>query len=243
MTVELRERELLLQRSNAELEHFAYLASHDLQEPLRTIRSYVDLLDHRAGDQLDTRARSWLGFVSDGAERMAQLIADLLEYSRTGRGHEDVAAEPASLNDAWDRAVANLEHSIAEAGAQVTREDLPVVRARPSELTSMLQNLIGNGLKYRGEAPPEVHASAARRDGGWEVAVRDNGMGIEPRFHDRVFGLFQRLHTADEYPGTGMGLAIVKKIAESNGGDVRVESTPGQGATFVITLRDEDGHG
>jgi signal transduction histidine kinase len=234
MTVELREREEQLKRSNEELEHFAYLASHDLQEPLRTITSYVGLLESRVGDQLDDRARGWLGFVSDGAERMSHLIADLLEYSRTGRARGDV--EHIDLNKAWDLAVANLQHAISDAGATVTRGDLPTVRARPREMTSVLQNLIGNGLKYRGEAAPRVAAEAHRRDGRWELEIRDNGIGIDPKFHDRVFGLFQRLHTSEEYPGTGMGLAIVKKIVESNGGSVRVESTPGEGATFVVSL-------
>lgn len=238
MTAELREREAELQRSHEELEHFAYLASHDLQEPLRTITSYVGLLDRRAGDQLDDRARSWLGFVSEAAGRMSHLIADLLEYSRTGRvGGED---EVVDLGDAWDLAVANLRHAIDDAGATVQRGPLPKVRARPREMTSMLQNLIGNGLKYRGEAAPVVRASAHRNgDGTWEVAIADNGIGIDPRFHDRVFGLFQRLHTADEYPGTGMGLAIVKKIVEANGGTVHVVSEPGSGATFVVTLQGE----
>ena len=237
MTVELREREAQLRSSNEELEHFAYLASHDLQEPLRTITSYVGLLESRMGDQLDDRAKSWLGFVSDGAGRMSQLIADLLEYSRTGRGMAE--EQVVDLSDAWDLAVANLQHAIADAGATVERGDLPVVRARPREMTSMLQNLIGNGLKYRGEAAPVVRAGARQVDGRWEVAIADNGIGIEPRFHDRVFGLFQRLHTSEEYPGTGMGLAIVKKIVESNGGTVRVESIPGEGATFFVTLQGE----
>jgi signal transduction histidine kinase len=237
MTVELREREAQLRSSNEELEHFAYLASHDLQEPLRTITSYVGLLENRMGDQLDDRAKSWLGFVSDGAGRMSQLIADLLEYSRTGRGMAE--EETVDLSDAWDLAVANLQHAIADAGATVERGALPVVRARPREMTSMLQNLIGNGLKYRGEAAPVVRASAQRVDGRWELAIADNGIGIEPRFHDRVFGLFQRLHTSEEYPGTGMGLAIVKKIVESNGGTVRVESIPGEGAKFFVTLQGE----
>jgi signal transduction histidine kinase len=236
MTGELREREDQLRRSNDELEHFAYLASHDLQEPLRTITSYVGLLESRVGDQLDDRARSWLAFVSDGAGRMSHLIADLLEYSRTGRAGTDTDTAAVDLNEAWDHAVANLQHAIADAGATVLRSDLPEVRARPRDMTSMLQNLIGNGLKYRGEAAPRVEAEAARVDGRWEIAIRDNGIGIEPRFHDRVFGLFQRLHTAEEYPGTGMGLAIVKKIVESNGGSVRVDSVPGAGATFVVSL-------
>jgi signal transduction histidine kinase len=236
MTVELREREAQLRASNEELEHFAYLASHDLQEPLRTITSYVGLLDSRLGDKLDDRERSWLGFVSEGAARMSQLITDLLEYSRTGRAREDEAATIA-LDDAWDMAVANLQHAIADTGATVERGELPTVQAQPREMTSMLQNLIGNGLKYRGEAAPIVRAQAEQRNGRWEIAISDNGIGIEPRFHERVFGLFQRLHTAEEYPGTGMGLAIVKKIVESNGGSVRVESTPGEGSTFIVTLQ------
>jgi CHASE1-domain containing sensor protein len=178
MTVELRQREGQLERSNAELEHFAYLASHDLQEPLRTITSYVGLLDHRAGDGLDERARSWLGFVSEAADRMSHLIADLLEYSRTGRAATDT--EPVDLERAWDLAVANLQHAIADAGATVERGPLPTVRARPREMTSMLQNLIGNGLKYRGTAAPVVRASARRDgDGRWEIAVADNGIGID----------------------------------------------------------------
>ncbi|HEU4975233.1 MAG TPA: CHASE domain-containing protein [Baekduia sp.] len=234
MTVELREREAELQRSNAELEHFAYLASHDLQEPLRTITSYVGLLQRRAGDQLDERASGWLGFVGEGAERMSHLIADLLEYSRSGRAAEP--AQPVALDEAWDVAVANLRGAIEEAGATVTRDPLPVVLGRPRELTSVLQNLIGNGLKYRDATAPLIHASAHRLGGAWEIHVRDNGIGIEPRFHDRVFGLFQRLHTADRYPGTGMGLAIVKKIVEANGGAIRVDSRAGEGATFIVTL-------
>jgi light-regulated signal transduction histidine kinase (bacteriophytochrome) len=236
MTVELREREAQLRASNEELEHFAYLASHDLQEPLRTITSYVGLLDSRLGDKLDDRERSWLGFVSEGAARMSQLITDLLEYSRTGRARDDSEATIA-LDDAWDLAVANLQHAIADNGATVERGELPTVQAGSREMTSMLQNLIGNGLKYRGEAAPIVRASAQQRNGRWEIAISDNGIGIEPRFHERVFGLFQRLHTSEEYPGTGMGLAIVKKIVESNGGSVRVESTPGEGSTFIVTLQ------
>jgi signal transduction histidine kinase len=238
-TIELREREEQLRASNAELEHFAYLASHDLQEPLRTITSYVGLLENRVGDQLDDRARSWLGFVSEGAGRMSQLIADLLEYSRTGRARDE-EPQTVALEDAWDLAVANLQHAIADNGATVERGPLPTVLARPREMTSMLQNLIANGLKYRGDAAPVVRASATQVDGLWEVAIADNGIGIEPRFHERVFGLFQRLHTAEEYPGTGMGLAIVKKIAESNGGSVRVASDPGEGATFIVSLRGAD---
>lgn len=235
MTVELREREAELQRSNAELEHFAYLASHDLQEPLRTITSYVGLLERRAGGQLDERAAGWLRYVGEGAERMAQLIADLLRYSRSGRGDEPL--EAVSLERAWDVAVANLRGAIDDAGAAVTRDALPAVVGRTRELASVLQNLIGNALKYRDpDTAPAVHATARRAGRSWEIAVRDNGIGIDPRHHERVFGLFQRLHTAERYPGTGMGLAIVKKIVEGNGGTVRVESHEGGGATFVLTL-------
>ena len=162
MTVELREREAQLRASNEELEHFAYLASHDLQEPLRTITSYVGLLDSRLGDKLDDRERSWLGFVSEGAARMSQLITDLLEYSRTGRARED-DGETIALDDAWDMAVANLQHAITDTGATVERGELPTVHAQPREMTSMLQNLIGNGLKYRGEAAPIVRAHAEQQ--------------------------------------------------------------------------------
>lgn len=241
MTGELREREEQLKASNEELEHFAYLASHDLQEPLRTITSYTGLLGSRAGDALDDRAKSWLGFVSDAAERMSHLISDLLEYSRTGSAGDEREPAAVALDDAWDLAVANLRHAIDDAGATVQRSELPVVRARPREMTSMLQNLIGNGLKYRRDGvAPVVRASAARDgNGGWELAISDNGIGIEPHHRERVFGLFQRLHTAEEYPGTGMGLAIVKKIVEANGGAVRVESTPGEGSTFIVTLQGE----
>jgi signal transduction histidine kinase len=240
MTGELREREEQLQRSNEELEHFAYLASHDLQEPLRTITSYTGLLGSRAGDALDDRAKSWLAFVSDAAERMSHLISDLLEYSRTGSAGDDAReAAATALDDAWDLAVANLRHAIDDAGATVERGELPVVRARTREMTSMLQNLIGNGLKYRrAGVAPVVRASAAQDgNGGWELAISDNGIGIEPHHRERVFGLFQRLHTAEEYPGTGMGLAIVKKIVEANGGTIRVESDPGEGSTFIVTLQ------
>jgi light-regulated signal transduction histidine kinase (bacteriophytochrome) len=234
MTVELREREQELRQSNAELEHFAYLASHDLQEPLRTITSYAGLLESRAAEHLDERSTTWLGFISDGATRMSHLIADLLEYSRTGR--ETDAPPQAELDDVWDTAVANLTEAIERSGATVTRERLPVVRASPRDMTRLLQNLIVNALKYHGEQPPQVRAHARRLGDRWEIRVADNGIGIDPRFHERVFGLFQRLHTADEYAGTGMGLAIVKKIVESNGGAVSVESEPGAGATFVVTL-------
>jgi signal transduction histidine kinase len=234
MTAELRQREQELQRSNEELEHFAYLASHDLQEPLRTVTSYVGLLERRLDGKLDDRSRSWLAYITEGANRMSSLITDLLHYSRAGRSDEP--PEPVPLDAAWDQAVANLRQAIEESGAMVTRGALPVVAASAREMTSLLQNLIANALKYRGEAAPEVHADAVRRDDAWEIRVQDNGIGIDPMFHDRVFGLFQRLHTAEEYPGTGMGLAIVKKLAESNGGSVRVESAPGRGATFVVTL-------
>jgi len=238
MTRELREREAELQASHAELEHFAYLASHDLQEPLRTITSYAGLLQRRSMDQLDERSQTWLRFIAEGAARMSDLIADLLEYSRTGR--TTASQEPTSLEEAWDSAVANLAKAIDQSGATVTRGPLPVVRGRRRELVSLFQNLISNALKYRSEAPPEVRAEAEERDGRWVIRVSDNGIGIDPQFHDRVFGLFQRLHTADEYPGTGMGLAIVRKVAESHGGTVRLESAPGQGSTFVIDLPTRD---
>jgi signal transduction histidine kinase len=237
MTEELRRREGELQQSNAELEHFAYLASHDLQEPLRTITAYAGLLESRTADRLDERSTTWLGFITDGATRMSHLIADLLEYSRTGRDASSAGPPPtAPLDDAWDTAVASLAEAIERSDAEVTRGPLPVVRASPGDMSRLLANLITNALKYHGERPPVVRAQARRVPGAWEMRIRDEGIGIEPRFHDRIFGLFQRLHTADEYAGTGMGLAIVRKIVESNGGSVSIESEPGSGATFIITL-------
>jgi signal transduction histidine kinase len=234
MTARLQASETQLKRSNAELERFAYVASHDLQQPLRTVRSFVTLLQRKYGDRLDDQARQYIGFAVDGASRMSQLIDDLLAYSRTASLEGD--AEPVDLGVACDEAVANLHTLIAETGAEVRRDELPRVLATHLHATQVLQNLIGNALTYRGEEPPVITVSAGREGDLWRITVRDNGIGIDPRHHDRIFVVFQRLHTATEYPGTGMGLSICKKIVESHGGQIGVESEPGRGSAFSFTL-------
>ncbi len=223
-----------LRRSNEELERFAYVASHDLQEPLRMVGSYVQLLAKRYKGQLDADADEFIGFALDGAIRMQRLIEDLLAFSRVGtRGGALVATDP---NAVIDRVLRTLKLRIDEVGASVTRETLPMVSADPGQLEHLFLNLIGNALKFHGSAPPQVHVSASSRDGRWVFSVRDNGIGIDPQYFERIFVMFQRLHDRMDYPGTGIGLAICKKIVERHGGAIWVESTPGQGSTFSFTL-------
>ena len=234
MTQSLRESQSDLARSNAELERFAYVASHDLREPLRTITSFLGLLSRRHGWRLDDEAREFVDLAVAGAKRMDSLIAELLEYSRTGRS--ETAAEPTDLQSAWNVAVRNLSAAIADVGAEVTSGPLPVVLADRGEMVQVLQNLLGNAIKYGGDNP-RIHAEAVRRGGEWEISISDDGPGIDPRHHDRIFVLLQRLHRQDEVEGTGMGLAICKKIVEARGGRIWVESEPGEGARFTFALR------
>ena len=224
-----------LRRSNAELEQFAYIASHDLQEPLRMVASYTQLLERRYADRLDDAAREFIGYAVDGAKRMQQFIAGLLDLSRMGR--EPWALEEVNLQEVFGNAVANLRIAIEESGARVESGPLPVVRGDARQLTQLFQNLIGNALKFRepGEAP-RVDVRADRDGDCWRISVRDNGIGLDPRFSERVFTIFQRLHTRDEYEGTGLGLAICKKIVDRHGGRIWVESREGEGATFFFTL-------
>jgi len=223
-----------LTRSNAELERLAYVASHDLQEPLRMVASYTQLLARRYQGKLDQDANDFINYAVDGVNRMKRLMQDLLDYSRVGTGTQ--ALSPVSLERAFQEACSNLGAAIAENEAQVTTDPLPVLHGEPLLLTRLFQNLIGNALKFHGERAPQVHVSARRTGSEWIISVRDNGIGIDPQYFHRIFVIFQRLHGKDEYPGTGIGLAICKKIVERHSGRIWVESKPGDGATFLFAL-------
>ncbi|HET7671962.1 MAG TPA: PAS domain S-box protein [Burkholderiales bacterium] len=223
-----------LKRSNAELEQFAYVASHDLQEPLRMVSSYTQLLGRRYGDKLQGDAQEFMDYIVDGAARMKQLIEDLLAYSRVGTKGKEF--RPTPLDASLKRAVTNLRAAIEEAGASVTWDPLPTVAIDEVQLAQLFQNLIGNALKFRGPSVPRVHVSAAEQEGDWRITIADNGIGIEPQYFERIFMLFQRLHAMGEYPGTGIGLAICKKVVERHGGTIWVTSAPGEGSQFHFTL-------
>lgn len=237
----LREAHEDLKRSNSELEQFAYVASHDLQEPLRMVSSYTQLLGRRYAGKLDADAAEFMGYIVDGAARMKQLIEDLLAYSRVGMRAKEL--KPVELSAALGRALANLKVAMEEAGASVTHDALPSVPADEVQIAQVFQNLIGNALKFRSRATPRIHVGVSENESQFEIAVRDNGIGIEPQYFERIFMLFQRLHDKGEYPGTGIGLAIVRKVIERHGGQIRVESTPGDGSAFIFTLpKQERGH-
>jgi PAS domain S-box-containing protein len=223
-----------LKRSNSELEQFAYVASHDLQEPLRMVSSYTQLINRRYGDRLDGDAKEFMHYVVDGAARMKQLIEDLLAYSRVGtKGKEFREVE---IEAPLKRALINLRAAIEESGAAVTSDPLPKLNGDDVQLAQLFQNLIGNALKFRGPGVPRVHVSAVEKETEWEISVSDNGIGIEPQYFERIFMVFQRLHTKGDYPGTGIGLAICKKVVERHGGRIWVESALGEGSRFHFTL-------
>jgi len=224
-----------LKRSNEELGQFAYIASHDLQEPLRMVASYTQLLARRYKGRLDKDADEFIGFAVDGASRMQRLIKDLLAFSRVGTTGGELLKT--SSEDALAQGISNLRGSIEDSGAIVTHDPLPIVMADETQLIQLFQNLVGNAIKYQGPGTPTVHVSATREgDDKWGFAVKDNGLGIDPQYFQRIFGMFQRLHKREEFAGTGIGLAICKKIAERHGGSITVQSEPGHGSTFSFAL-------
>ena len=225
-----------LARSNSDLQQFAYVASHDLQEPLRMVASYTQLLGKRYKGRLDEDADEFIAYAVNGASRMQALIQDLLAFSRVDS--QGQRFEPTSVETLLGYALDNLKGAIEEAGAVITHDPLPAVMADERQFLHLLQNLLSNALKFRGPEPPRIHLSAERLGGEWLFSVRDNGIGIDPQYGERIFILFQRLHTNAEYPGTGIGLALCKKIVERHGGRIWMESRLGQGATFCFTVPD-----
>jgi len=223
-----------LERSNLDLEHFANVASHDLQEPLRAVSGFVTLLRARFSDQVDAKAAEYIKGACDGVGRMERLINGLLAYSRVGTNGGDFV--PVDLNALLGDALRNLQASLKMAQAQVTHDDLPTLPADATQITQLFQNLIGNAIKFRTDEPPEIQVSVRWEPERWVFSVRDKGIGIEPQYFERIFQLFQRLHTSKDYPGTGIGLAICKRIVERHGGKIWVESQPGQGSTFYFSI-------
>jgi PAS domain S-box-containing protein len=224
-----------LNRSNVELGQFAYIASHDLQEPLRMVASYTQLLSRRYKGKLDADADEFIAFAVDGASRMQRLIQDLLAYSRVGTKGQDLL--DTSSEDAFSQALVNLRGAIEASGALVTHDPLPSVMADEMQLTQLFQNLVGNAIKYQGAGIPHVHISAAKYGAKkWTFSVQDDGLGIDSQYFDKIFGMFQRLHKREEFAGTGIGLAICKKIVERHGGIISVESQLGHGSKFSFAL-------
>ncbi len=220
--------------SNRDLEQFAYVASHDLQEPLRMVANYVQLLEKRYGDRLDQDARDFIAFAADGAVRMQQMIDSLLNYSRLNTQQKPF--EPVDLNAVFQRVLRDLERRILETGATVTARPLPAVYGDKLQLGLLFQNLISNAIKFRGEAPPDVRITARASSSYWKITVADNGIGIEPAYQERIFKIFQRLHSRSDYPGTGIGLSVCRRIIERHGGTIGVQSVYGKGSSFWFTL-------
>jgi len=230
----LKKQAVELARSNAELEQFAYVASHDLQEPLRMVASYTQLLAKRYRGRLDGDADEFIAYAVDGVTRMQSQIQDLLNYSRLGKKGMDF--EPTDCAAVLDRALVNLKVAIEESGATVTSDPLPAVTGDANQLVQLFQNLIGNAVKFRNHERPLIHVSAKRNGNEWLFSVHDNGIGFEPQFAERIFVIFQRLHAKGDHPGTGIGLAVCKKIVERHGGRIWAEAEPSQGATFYFSI-------
>lgn len=231
---QLEEAVAALKRSNRDLEQFAYVASHDLQEPLRMVASYTELLAKRYEGQLDERADKYIAYAVDGAKRMQRLINDLLTFSRVGTRARPL--EPTDCAEVAREVLHGIQRIVEESGARVTVGELPTVMADRTQLGQVLQNLLTNAVKFRGEQPPDVKLSSRRLGNQWEISVEDNGIGIDPQFHDRVFVIFQRLHERGKYPGTGIGLSVVKKVVERHGGTIRVDSAAGKGTRISFTV-------
>jgi light-regulated signal transduction histidine kinase (bacteriophytochrome) len=234
----VKERTVELQRSNQDLQQFAYVVSHDLQEPLRMVRTYAQLLAERYRERLDADADEFIGYAVQGAGHMQQLIVDLLEYSRVQtRGQE---FDRASCEELLSSVLGDLRTIMTESQASVTYDPLPNVYVDATQLRQVFQNLVSNALKFRGQEPPRVHIAAERQGSELVFSVRDNGIGLDQKQAERIFVIFQRLHTQREYPGTGIGLALCRKIIERHGGRMWVESEVGKGATFYFTLPAEE---
>lgn len=224
-----------LERSNAELEQFAYVASHDLQEPLRMVSSFTELLAEDYGPQLDDTARDYIDYAVDGANRMQRLIQDLLEYSRVNSRHKP--ATTVDTRAAIDDAMQNLQAAIDESEAQISVGELPALKCDRHRLVQLFQNLLSNAIKFRNpEVAPSIRVAGRRREGYGEITISDNGIGIDTQYADRIFRVFQRLHTRDQYPGTGIGLALCKRITERYGGSIRLSEHEGDGTTITFTL-------
>ncbi|MEO5950895.1 MAG: ATP-binding protein, partial [Chloroflexia bacterium] len=225
----------LLSRANADLEQFAYSASHDLQEPLRMVSAFSELLRRQYGSQLTGEGIEYIGYLVEGATRMEQLLGDLRAYTQASTFAQGLT-EDVDANEALSHALGNLKSAIEGCDAKVTHEVLPKVSIHQFQLEQLFQNLIGNAIRYRSEAVPEVHIFAERSGDMWTFAARDNGMGINPKYKEQIFGIFKRLHSKAELPGTGMGLAICERIVQRAGGRIWVESELGRGSTFFFTL-------
>ena len=234
-----KEREDALRRSNEDLKKFAFIASHDLQEPLRTVSAFIGLLRNRYQDRIDADGVKFIQFAIEGTQRMQTLIRDLLQYSRVGT--QALRLAPADLNAVADLAQANIRELTSETGASVRRDPLPTVIADALKIGQVLQNLISNSLKFRSSRPPEIHITSELRGNRWTVGVHDNGIGFEPQYADRIFGMFERLHEVGKYSGSGIGLALCKRIIEEHGGQIWAESKPEVGSSFYFTLPAETG--